>query len=37
MKDKIIKPTSSDIARYDNTTEGYVYVTKRFSNQSEQE
>lgn len=29
MKDKIIKPTSSDIARYDNTTEGYVYVTKR--------
>lgn len=30
MKDKIIKPTYSDIARYNNTTEGYVYVTKRF-------
>ena len=30
IKDKTIKPTSSDIARYDDTTEGYVYVTKRF-------
>ena len=29
IKDKKIKQTSVDIARYDDTTEGYVYVTKR--------
>ena len=29
MEDKRIKPTSFDIARYDDTTEGFVYVTKR--------
>lgn len=29
IKDKTVKPTSSENARYDDTTEGYVYVTTR--------
>jgi len=29
IKDKKIKPTAAGIARYDDTTEGFVYVTKR--------
>ena len=29
INDKKIKPTTAVIARYDDTTEGFVYVTKR--------
>ena len=29
IQDKKIRPTTADIARYDDTTKGYVYVTKR--------
>ena len=29
IKDKKIRPTTADIARYGDTTKGYVYVTKR--------